>query len=113
MNTLPDECVDLIIAYPPYYKICGEFDFIWDNVDEYIEWCKQWTLECERILKPNGSFYMWGAIGYNIGFPLFKIIDFSSSNLSVIFHATSAANYSISYVKHVYSPGGAIVWSST
>ena len=80
MNILPDECVDLIIADPPYYKICGEFDFIWDNVDEYIEWCKQWTLECERILKPNGSFYMWGAIGYNIGFPLFKIIDFLENN---------------------------------
>ena len=27
MRTLPDECVDLIIAAPPYFKIYGEFDF--------------------------------------------------------------------------------------
>ena len=47
MKTLPNECIDLIIADPPYYKLCGEFDFIWNTVDDYIEWCKQWTLECE------------------------------------------------------------------
>ena len=41
MKTLPNECIDLIIADPPYYKICGEFDFIWNTVDDYIEWCKQ------------------------------------------------------------------------
>ena len=80
MKTLPNECVDLIIADPPYFKICGEFDFIWETVDEYIEWCKIWTIECNRILKDNGSFYIWGAIGYNNGFPLFKIIDFLESN---------------------------------
>lgn len=80
MKTLPDKCIDLIIADPPYYEICGEFDFIWNNVDEYIEWCKLWTNECNRILKDTGSFYIWGAIGYNNGFPLFKIIDYLESN---------------------------------
>ena len=59
MKTLPDKCVDLIIADPPYFKICGDFDFIWKTVDEYIEWCKIWTMECNRILKDNGSFYIW------------------------------------------------------
>lgn len=80
MRTLPDECVDLIIADPPYYKIYGDFDFIWDNVEDYLDWCKEWSLECERILKPTGSLYIWGAIGYNIGFPLFKLIDFLETN---------------------------------
>ena len=80
MKTLSNESIDLIIADPPYYKIHGEFDFIWDNVDEYIEWCKQWTLECKRILKPNGSFYIWGVMGYNNGFPLVKLIDFLETN---------------------------------
>ena len=31
MKNLPDECIDLIIADPPYFEICGEFDFIWNN----------------------------------------------------------------------------------
>ena len=76
MKTLSKECVDLIIADPPYFKIYGEFDFRWNTVEEYIEWCKQWTLECERILKSNGSFYIWGVMGYNNGFPLVKTVDF-------------------------------------
>lgn len=75
MKTLPNECVDLIIADPPYYKICGEFDFIWNSLDEYIDWCKQWITECNRILKPTGSIYIWGKIGFGNGFPLFKIAD--------------------------------------
>ena len=80
MGTLPNQYVDLIIADPPYYKICGDFDFIWNNLDEYIKWCKQWILECYRILKPTGSFYLWGAIGYNNGYPLFKLADWIESN---------------------------------
>ena len=74
IKTLPNNSVDLIIADPPYYKICGEFDFIWKDVNEYIEWCKKWILECSRILKNTGSFYLWGAIGYNNGYPLPKLV---------------------------------------
>ena len=79
MRRLPSEYIDLIIADPPYFKICGEFDFIWNNVNEYIEWCKEWILECNRILKSTGSFYLWGAIGYNNGYPLPKLADWMES----------------------------------
>ena len=58
MKTLPNECVDLIIADPPYFNIKGDFDFIWTDVNEYISWCKKWCTECYRILKNNGSFYI-------------------------------------------------------
>lgn len=84
MHQIPDESIDLIIADPPYYKIYGEFDFGWNNLDEYIEWCKQWILECKRILKPTGSFYLWGAIGVNRGFALSRIAIWIEENK--IFH---------------------------
>jgi site-specific DNA-methyltransferase (adenine-specific) len=71
--------IDLIIADPPYFKIYGEFDFIWEDINEYIEWCKKWIEECNRILKPTGSFYLWGAIGYGNGYPLFKLADWMES----------------------------------
>ena len=80
MKSISDNSIDLIIADPPYFEICGDFDFIWKNVDEYINWCKQWIMECNRILKPSGSFYLWGAIGYNNGYPLFKIADWIENN---------------------------------
>lgn len=64
MKTLPDECIDLIIADPPYYKIVNEkWDKQWKTEDEYLEWCRTWTKECYRILKQNGNFYVWGSIG--------------------------------------------------
>ncbi|HBX47653.1 MAG TPA: hypothetical protein DEF85_02035 [Clostridiaceae bacterium] len=80
MKELPNKCVDLIIADPPYYKICGEFDYQWKTVEEYIEWCKEWILGCKRILKSNGTFYMWGKIGFGKGFPLFKLVDWIENN---------------------------------
>lgn len=80
MKTLPNECVDLIVADPPYFEIYGEFDFIWKNKEEYIEWCKQWITECKRILKPSGTFYLWGAIGVNKGFVLLDIVKWIDDN---------------------------------
>ena len=61
MKKLPDECVDLISADPPYYKTYGEFDFVYKNEEEYLEWTKEWVSESFRILKDSGGFYCWGS----------------------------------------------------
>ena len=61
MKTLPNECIDLIIADPPYYKAINEkWDKQWRTEDEYLKWTKQWFDECVRILKPTGVFYCYG-----------------------------------------------------
>lgn len=51
--------VDLIFADPPY-NIGKDFDGIHDRVDEseYFDWCWKWLNECERVLKPSGTFYL-------------------------------------------------------
>ncbi len=67
---ISDKALDLIIADPPYFEIFGEFDFVWKNVEEYIEWCKIWIRESERTLKDTGSLFLWGAMGFNKGFAL-------------------------------------------
>ncbi len=83
--SLPDNSVDLIIADPPYFEINGEFDFVLNNVEEYITWCTQWIQLCKKVLKPTGSFYIWGAIGYQKGYALPKIADWiERENLFVI-----------------------------
>lgn len=57
MKTLPNECVDLIIADPPYgQNIRNEkgkigFDCMWTNEQEFLVWCKKWINESYRILK--------------------------------------------------------------
>jgi len=63
MQSLPDNSIDLIIADPPYYKIVEDYwDNQWDTVEDWVEWHKQWILECKRILKDTGSFYYYGGV---------------------------------------------------
>lgn len=61
MKTLPNECIDLIIADPPYYKAINEsWDKQWKTEEEYLNWTQQWFNECVRILKSTGVFYCYG-----------------------------------------------------
>lgn len=39
LKRLPDQSVDLIIADPPYYRMKGDFDFLFQSAREYLEWC--------------------------------------------------------------------------
>lgn len=59
-NTLPDKCANLIIADPPYYKVKGDFDFIWKTFDDYLTDVEKWCLECKRILADNGTLLWYG-----------------------------------------------------
>ena len=59
-NNLPDKCANLIIADPPYYKVKGEFDFIWKTFDDYLIDVEKWAVECKRILSDNGTIYLYG-----------------------------------------------------
>ena len=41
IKKIPKKSVDLIIADPPYFQVYGEFDFVFRNEKEYVEWCKK------------------------------------------------------------------------
>ena len=59
-NTLPDKCANLIIADPPYYKVKGDFDFIWKTFDDYLADVEKWAIECKRLLADNGTMFWYG-----------------------------------------------------
>ena len=59
-NNLPDKCANLIIADPPYYKVKGDFDFIWKTFDDYLKDVEKWAKECKRILADNGTLFWYG-----------------------------------------------------
>lgn len=59
-NDLPDKCAKLIIADPPYYKVKGDFDFIWKTFDDYLKDVEKWAVECKRILADNGTLFWYG-----------------------------------------------------
>ena len=63
MKRIKDNSVSLIFADAPYNigKDFGTNRDKWENVDTYIEWCKQWIDECMRVLKADGTMYFMTA----------------------------------------------------
>jgi len=61
MKKISDESVDIIICDPPY-NIGKDFgnDSDKQTMDTYLEWCDSWIKECLRVLKPNGTLYIYG-----------------------------------------------------
>jgi site-specific DNA-methyltransferase (adenine-specific) len=61
MKKILSESVDIIICDPPY-NIGKDFgnDSDKQSMTEYLNWCDLWISECLRILKPNGTLYIYG-----------------------------------------------------
>ena len=59
IRELESESVDLIIADQPYNlkKDFGNKCDNWDNVQDWLNWSKEWIDESIRILKPSGKLF--------------------------------------------------------
>lgn len=65
LKTVDDNSVDLVLTDPPYFiGFDGNkgWDSQWKSEAEYLDWCKQWTQECERVLKPNRMLVVFGTL---------------------------------------------------
>lgn len=87
MHNMPDNCVDLVIADPPYNLSKGA-TWKWDNsvilkgmggnwnkvmvdwddmsFEDYWSFSNEWLSEIKRILKPTGSLWIFGTY-HNMG----------------------------------------------
>lgn len=64
LKTLEDNSIDLILLDPPYFGIVkDDWDNQWNSDEDFLNWCKEWMIECLRVLKDTGSFYIWGQVG--------------------------------------------------
>lgn len=62
LQYLPDRCVDLLFADPPY-NLTKDFNgnvFKQTSTQQYAEWLETWMSHVERLLKPNASLYVCG-----------------------------------------------------
>ena len=55
-KTLKNNSVDLAILDPPYNVNAAG----WDNIENYLEWMRGILVETQRVLKDDGSLYLWG-----------------------------------------------------
>ena len=59
---LPDNSVDIVLTDPPYFKVKGDaWDNQWDKPAEFLAWLDRVLEEFARILKPNGSLYLFAS----------------------------------------------------
>jgi adenine-specific DNA-methyltransferase len=63
MQTLPDASVDAIVTDPPYFKVKGDqaWDRQWDKPEHFLAWIDALCVEWKRLLKPNGSLYVFAS----------------------------------------------------
>ena len=62
LPNLPEHCVDLMFADPPYNltKSFNDRKFRKTSIDEYSEWLDSWLSKTVRLLRPTASVYICG-----------------------------------------------------
>lgn len=62
LPTLLDNSVDLIVTDPPYFKVKNlEWDRQWAKPADFLGWLDIVLGEFHRLLKPNGSLYLFAS----------------------------------------------------
>jgi len=67
LKSLKDKSVNLVLIDPPYFNVMKtdwkqrkhEWDNQWESLEDYISWISNIGKEIKRILKDNGSFYIF------------------------------------------------------
>ncbi|MGH8510233.1 MAG: DNA-methyltransferase [Gammaproteobacteria bacterium] len=61
MGHMRSETIDCVFADPPFNLGKDYKNGFNDRVtrEEYYDWCREWILECARLLKPGGSFFLY------------------------------------------------------
>lgn len=61
LRSVESSSVDCVVADPPY-NIGYDFgnNKRKQDISDYVSWCQEWLSECERILKPSGTMFVYG-----------------------------------------------------
>ncbi len=74
MKSMDDFSIDLVIADPPY-NVGKDYGNGSDRqaFDDYMAFTKSWLNECYRVLKPNGTMYVF--VGFRFISYIFQILE--------------------------------------
>ena len=71
LDDLDKDSVTLMILDLPYFKVVANgWDNQWKTLDEYLDWCKEWFIKSEQVIKDNGALYY-----FNSQFKVIKAVD--------------------------------------
>jgi site-specific DNA-methyltransferase (adenine-specific) len=68
LRQINDETIDTVFADPPFNIGKHYGKTVDDNRPDadYLEWYKEWTAECARVLKPGGSMFIYNLPKWNV-----------------------------------------------
>lgn len=74
LKSLADESIDLIVTDPPY-NLSKDYGKTNDNLsfDNYLKFSFEWLSEAKRVLKPNGTIYVF--MGMQFISYIYEILD--------------------------------------
>jgi adenine-specific DNA-methyltransferase len=62
MKQMDANSIDAIVTDPPYFRVKNEpWDRQWDTADGFLSWMGELAEQWHRILKPNGSLYVFAS----------------------------------------------------
>ena len=121
---IPEECVDLIFADPPYFLsnngiTCHAGRMVsvnkgdWDRsrgADANHEFNRAWLAACQRVLKPNGTIWVSGTshVIHSVGFAM-QQLDFKLLNDISWVKPNPPPNLSCRYFTHATET---IIWAA-
>lgn len=90
LSGLKARSVDLVLADPPFNIGYSAYDSIDDKRPDYVEWCTEWMDQVYRVVKNDGSFWLY------IGDEYVSELDVAAKSLGF---------YKRSHVVHYYTFG--------
>ena len=83
MKNIESNSVNLVLIDPPYNISKDKKWDKWKTVDAYVEFMGQVFLECQRVLKNNGSFYFF----HNDFLQIVEVQNYINKNTDFIFNS--------------------------
>lgn len=89
LKSLESDSVDLIVADPPY-NLGKDYGNNHDlkGFDEYIDFTKKWLSEAKRVLKPNGTIYVFIGVRF-----ISYLYDIMNRELQLFFNSWIVWHY--------------------
>lgn len=75
LRKLPDESIDLVVTSPPF-ALQRKKEYGNKDQADYVDWLLDFTLEVQRVIKPNGSFVIDLGGAYQKGRPVRSLYNY-------------------------------------
>lgn len=87
LKKIDDHSIDCIITSPPYWK-GFEYEAYFNSYKQYLDWTEQYLIQCKRVLKQEGSFFLNVCNDTETTVRAFEILEIATRKVMFKLHDT-------------------------